>query len=171
MLKINYPSIAKDKIIFEDTYYSFLNSFDAVAINTHLSNISYKRSVLTFEVLVKLSFDELIDIEPTILKYSQTFDRYVTWKGKQVLVNDFKELFNYKKNQPSIATFFMQQECFKLSVCHYCGIDYVNAFSDIEDYQDGKDFINRAKPKDLKYIKGIGYVTAKKLLKIDLILI
>jgi hypothetical protein len=161
MLKINYPTIPKDKLALENKFYNSLNSFDETAINTHLSNIPFKRGNLTLDSLVKLSFDELINLEPDILKYSKTKDRIVLKGKKNVVVNDFKELFNYNNNQPSIATFFMQQECFKLNICHYCGIDYVNAFSDVEDYQDGLDFLNRANLNDLQFIIDIGKGRAK----------
>lgn len=165
MLKINYPTIVKDRLIFENTFYSSLNSFDEKVIDSHLLNISFKGKALTFEMLVKLSFDELIDLEPIILAYSKTID-VLSKKGKKTVVqNDFKELFNYKNNQPSIATFFMQQECFKLSICHYCGIDYVNAFSDIEDYQDEFDFLNRANLHDLQFIIDIAEKRAKAIIE------
>ncbi|MAB56578.1 MAG: hypothetical protein CL524_03410 [Aequorivita sp.] len=141
-----------------------MDKSNEVKINRHLSNLIYKGTKLNLKLLVKLSFDELIDIEPILIAYSKTRDKIIPKKKKQLYENDFKELFNYKKNQPSIATFFMRQNCFNLSVCHYCGIDYVNAFKDIEDYQDGKHFINKASIRDLQYIKGIGLVKANSII-------
>ncbi|HCY80609.1 MAG TPA: hypothetical protein DHV22_02880 [Xanthomarina gelatinilytica] len=164
MLKIKYPKEPKDLLKFEESYYLCLDKSRQQEIDKHLANLLHNGEILTLKILVKLSFDELIDIEPRFVTYCKTRDKIITKKKKQVYVNDFLELFNYKKNQPSIAAFFMRQNSFKLNVCHYCGIDYVNAFKDIEDYQDGKHFINKASIRDLQYIKGIGSVTANSII-------
>lgn len=165
MLKINYPKNKQDLSDFQNSYYLCLNKLNEKKINKHLSNLTHKGAKLTLEILVKLSFDELIDLEPIILAYSSKYDISIKNGKKTIYRNDFKDLFDYKLNQPSIANFFMQQSCFKISVCHYCGIDYVNAFTDIEDYYDELDFLNRASFRDLQFIIDIGEARAKRIIE------
>lgn len=164
MFKINYPTNIVDLSSFEDDYFNFLNSVDSVKIDKHLIKIPFVKRKLSFENLVKLKFEELLEIETEIKKYSDSLDHFTTIGKKTTRSNEFADLFDYSKNQPKIASFFMKQDFLKIKTCYYCGIDYVNSFTDIDDYSDGLDFVNRANVNDLLIIKGIGISYAQKII-------
>lgn len=164
MRKINYPINPIGLKSFEDNFYSILKNKDVIKINDHLNKITSLPKKIDFESLVKMPFNELIQIESIIKAYSDPLDIITTSGKKKIKKNIFSDLFNYKDNQPKIANFFMKQDCLKIKTCYYCGIDYVNSFSDFDDYLNSVDFLNRAKTNELKKINGIGDATAQKII-------
>lgn len=167
MIKINYPSDPVELVAFESEYYSCLNmtSVEITTFDSHLSNISFLGLPLTFKRLVKLKFDQLIDLKDDIVLYQNSVRLLTVIRdGKSIQINPFMELFNYYANQSKIASFFMRQSSLNMRTCHYCGIDYINAFTDLDDYLDGKDFLNNANIHDLQIIKGISFVKAQKII-------
>lgn len=156
MNKINYPQDPNELISFKQAYYDCLDKSKTDEINKHLKKIKYKGKPLNFQKLVTLDFEDLIDLNPDIEIYSKKLNVSRTVKSKKIIKNKFEALFDYKSNQPKIAEFFMQKNHFKFKTCHYCGIEYINAFTDLNDYFDHIDFINRADIYDLQIIKGIG---------------
>lgn len=164
MRKINYPTNLNDLKSFEDNYFSIINKKDIQKINDHLDKITLLNKKIDFESLLKMPFDELIEIESKIKTYSDSLDVTTISGKKKIKTNDFSDLFNYKDNQPKIASFFMKQDYLRIQTCYYCGIDYINSFSDFDDYFNGIDFLNRAKFHELIKIKGIGDTTAQKII-------
>lgn len=60
-----------------------------------------------------------------------------------------KRIFSYEAYHDTIANFFMDsQNGFNLSVCHYCGIAYINKYT-VKGDQDGLDTINNASKAEL----------------------
>jgi hypothetical protein len=165
MQKINYPVDVSKRASFESDFYTCLNKNNEITINNHLAKIPYIGGILTFEVLVKLNFEDLIKVEPELVKYSKTQAYPVVVNKKTIKKNRFNDLFTYSSNQPKIADFFMHQESFNLKICHYCGIDFINVFKDIDDYIDGLDFVNRASIHDLLIVDGIREKRANEIIK------
>lgn len=161
MKKIVYPSNAAALAKFENDYYNCLDQSNIAALNRHLQNINLPSGgVLTFESLVGSSLKNLIALKPQLKDYAASLTDPVR--------EYFLKLFDYKRNQPEIARFFMVETNFNFKVCHYCGIDYVNAFTDLNDYFDELDFLNRAGLKDLMTISGIGRKRADAILALKL---
>lgn len=153
MNKIDYPTLTRDLAKFESEYYSALKVNETL-INTHLARVTYT-GTLTFDSLVKLSFEELIKLGPEIERYSKTQEDEKTLPGgKKIITNKFTELFDYKNNQPRIARFFMKWDI-NSRICPYCAIDFVNSFNDFPDYDTGLEFVNHAEAFELQYIKEI----------------
>ena len=164
MNKINYPKDSKELAKFEQAYRDCLDKTNVIEINKHLNKLKFKGKLLNFESLITFSFEDLIDLDKTITTYSKTFNVTKKVKSKKIIENNFEKLFDYKSNQPKIADFFMQNDYFNFKICHYCGIEYINAFRDLDDYFDGLDFLNRADIYDLQIVKGIGKERAKKII-------
>lgn len=160
MYKIIYPNSIADKASFEDAYYKSLKNIDEASINRHLANINNNGSTIDFRQLIVLPFQDLLNWKPIITNYATRLNIFVDNKR----LNIFTDLFNYTKNQPSIAEFFMNQEVIKLNACYYCGIDFINAFKDIGDYKDVIDFLNRADRNDLEKIKFIGEAASRNVI-------
>lgn len=152
MNKINYPANKKD---FHDSFYKIFSPAKAVAINGHLSNILYNGAPLDFKTLITLPLEELITLKNDIENYSISRDTSTIVNGKNIILNDFKALFNYKSMQPKLADFFMNYKDLKLNTCYYCSLDHINAFIDFPDYKNGLQFVNKADKYDLQFIKGI----------------
>lgn len=166
MRKINYPEDEKLED-FKLEYYNTLNKNNEDEINYHLRNINLRGSSLTFEILVKLPFEDLIDLKSTFKQYSKNI-KSITREdssGNTILINPFEELFTYKANQSNIAKFFMEQQAVELNTCFYCGIDYINAFVDIDAYEGPIHFLNNAPKKDLEKIKGIGDAKSTRIIE------
>lgn len=62
-----------------------------------------------------------------------------------------KSIFNYEVLHDAIAGFFMDANNeFNLSVCHYCGMAYINKYTVAGSVKEGLDFINTATASELK---------------------
>ena len=164
MNKVNYPKDSKELVKFEQSYRDCLDISKIVEINKHLNKILYKGKLLDFDSLVTYSFEDLIDLDKIISKYSKKLNVTKKVKSKKIIENKFENLFDYKCNQPKIADFFMKKDYFNFKVCHYCGIEYINAFTDLDDYFDGLDFLNKADIYDLQIVKGIGKERAQSII-------
>lgn len=162
MRRINYPSIPLKLTEFENEFLAIFSSVNIAEIDKHLSKIQFPKGKITFNEFIILKFEELIELEQLITNYSKPLNRFVT--KKKIKKNAFDDLFNYKITQKKIANFFMKQSSFKIKTCYYCGIDYINSFSDSNDYFDGVDFINRASLKELQTIYGIGPKIAQEII-------
>ncbi|WP_421497967.1 hypothetical protein V8245_04055 [Flavobacterium columnare] len=156
MNKINYPEDSKELVKFEQAYRDCLDKNKIVEIDKHLNKITYNGKSLDFDSLVTLNFEDLIDMIKPLENYVKTLN--LTEKAK------FESLFDYKANQPKIANFFMQKNYFNFKICHYCGIDYINAFTDLNDYFDALDLLNRADIDDLQILHGIGKKRAQSII-------
>ena len=67
-------------------------------------------------------------------------------------INKLYQIFSYDACHDAIAGFFMDsQNGFNLSVCHYCGVAYINKYT-VKGDQDGLDAINNANRDELKKI-------------------
>lgn len=150
---------AQGKEMFKEKYYNSLRYINETEINRHLSNINNNGATINFRELVSLEFNELLNWRTVINNYAIQFDIEVN----NAVTNEFTDLFDYGKNQSSIADFFMRQEIINLNSCPYCGLEYINAFKDIGDYKDEIDFVNRANGNELEKINYIGPITARKI--------
>lgn len=156
MIKIPYPKEKSSLLAFEQMYLAHLKKeFDKnPTINTVLYKVKLTSGApLTWEHLLTAPFNELIDLHIRIMKVS---------KGNK---KRLKMLTNYKKLQPAIATFFMHQKEIELSSCYYCNIDSIYSFSEIGDFRDGLDLIQRANFNQLCSFPGIGEKTAFKIVQ------
>jgi hypothetical protein len=173
MHKINYPVDSIELSSFKKEYYKSLTKTNESKINSHLNKIKFKGS-LNFKTLVLLDFEDLIKLAPKIKSYGDKLNvpefntsgaPILDKKGNPVFTNEFYDLFDYKGNQPKLAKFFMHQKCFNLKSCHYCAIDYINAFKDISDYSSNLDFINKADKFELQFIKKIDEKLALEIIQ------
>ncbi len=165
MRRIEYPSKNNDLISFQDNYYaSIVEYVDEQRINDHLKNFTFKNQTLTFKVLVQLDFQSLLDLHSLIENYRLRCFQNTMKSGKPITINIFDELFDYDTNQSYVSGFFMDQDAIQFNTCYYCGIDYINSFTDVGDYKDGLDFVNNANKKELLVVKNIGDVTAQKII-------
>lgn len=161
MIKIPYPIKLNERIKFEAEYINALsNEIDTTSINLLLNKVNFQGSPLSFDIIIKSNFSILIQISKEIEHY------FIAKRFNKKKMNNFKALFNYKKNQARIADFFMRQNYFPISTCYYCNIDFINAFKDISDYYDTLDFVNNADKKELMLIKGIGESKADKIINL-----
>ena len=165
MRKIEYPNAHIALTAFHLKYYNTLSGVNISAINHELKKApKFKGKILTFKKLVTFNFEELYELSNLLQPFISSFNTPTTvpisgGKTKTIIINSFNNLFNYKENQPLIASFFMQDGLDHRS-CYYCGIEYVNSFKDIGDYKNYEDFLNRASKEELKYINGIGEARA-----------
>ncbi|MDR3679480.1 MAG: hypothetical protein P4L41_05900 [Flavipsychrobacter sp.] len=164
MNKIDYPLTRKGRTDFESAYYKALTKTNEALINSSLSTFLFNGIPLNFETLVKLSFEELVNLSPRLIRHSNTFNKIITVKKKKVITNAFLDLFNYTGNQPKLANFFMNQKSLKIKSCCYCSIDYINSFVDFPDYASALEFINQADEYELQYIKDLKEPLAKKII-------
>lgn len=165
MNPIKYPSNPDDLKAFEKAYLKCFSKLNKDSINQYLNKLTFNNAPLTFEKLISLSFTELIELGPEIKEFSLQFTETKKEEDEIVISNSFEDFFNYKKYQPDLACFFMNQNFLDLSACHYCGIDYVNAFCDLEDYEDGLDFLNNASFEELQIVDHIGEEKAKAVIQ------
>lgn len=131
MRKIEYPETK-----FKDAYLKIFSTTLKNKINTKLKSApKFDEKEITLERLLVMPFDELLR-----LKEDAGFNNFVTScnfkvkkkneKGVKVQVErNFNDLFNYDYHREKIHDFFNKNFHFK--VCHYCGIEYINAFLDI----------------------------------------
>lgn len=169
MRRIIYPTNPAELAAFHSQYLIALKKINSTAIDTILATApDYKAKKLTFIELVLLPFEELLTVmkifHPFIKKLDKSKIKVVNKKKVTYVTNKFNDLFNYKANQSSIASFFMLEKPFTMNTCCYCGIDYINSFKDIADYQDVKDFLNNASHAELQIIKGIGPAKAQDII-------
>jgi hypothetical protein len=156
MIRIPYPKEKSSLLAFEQMYIAHLkNELDKnPTINTVLYKVKLPSGIpLTWEYLLTAPFYELADLHTYIMKVS---------KGNK---KRLKALTNYKKMQPSIAKFFMHQKEIELSSCYYCNIDSIYSFSEIGDFKDGLDLIQRANFNQLCGFPDIGEKTAFKIVQ------
>ncbi|WP_343614048.1 hypothetical protein [Flavobacterium sp.] len=167
MRKISYPTGNALKI-FEKNYLEALSSVDKVRIDFFLKKApKYKGSFLTFDTLVLLPLAELISIEKSLTLIAKKENKPKWNTGSFLpslpLGNDFLDLFDYKLKQKQISSVFRQEKALRLKTCHYCGIDYINGFSDFGDYKGPIDFLNNADKEDLLAFPEIGPATLIKI--------
>lgn len=169
MRGISYPKGSK-LAAFEQKYLDAMSSgVDKQKINHFLQSApQYKGSYLTFDTLALLPLADLILYEKplssiankNIKKHKKTID------GLQIITytNTFLDLFKYSLKQPQLSSVFRQENSLNLKTCHYCGIDYINGFSDFGDYKGPVDFLNNADYEDLKFVPEIGHETALNII-------
>jgi len=164
MRKISYPTGQKLKD-FEQNYLSALSSVDKPKINLFLQSApKYKGSFLTFDTLVLLPLADLISYEKSLTSIAnKNYKKHKKVIDKLPIIthtNNFLDLFEYSTKQPKLSTVFRQESALNLKTCHYCGIDYINGFSDFGDYKGPIDFLNNADYDDLVFVPEIGKETA-----------
>lgn len=166
MIKINYPEDSLERISFEKRYYGVLTKNWVDKIDGHLKQWNIEGKELTYKILVTLGFEKLMEFGPEIKAYADKLDKDTgekTKRGIPIMKNEFKDLFRYDSNQSALASFFMK-EFSDLKCCHYCGIDFINAFTDISDYTTKIQFINRAFKYELELVEGIDSFTAQEII-------
>lgn len=156
MIKIKYP-----ENIF-DFMSSYLEIFDLVGLQKEWQDYKSKYTLqnANFSVTDILygNFDFLLEKSFNI-QYDHSDYNY----SNKVKLYDLKKIFDYDKYQPKIADFFMRyKDEMKLSTCHYCNIDYINAFTAFS-YQDELDFINNANETIFINLPNVGETTFKKI--------
>jgi hypothetical protein len=161
MHKIDYPTNLKELILFKNEYVNCLK-VDTAVIDRHLNCILFNNIPLTFSELVGLPFGDLILVEPLIKTYISKQKK--VRNGKRGKTTAFERLFNYPANQSNIASFFMKRRDLGIKTCCYCGIDYINSFTDLKDYSSALNFLNKADIYDLSIIPGIGDKVANKII-------
>lgn len=154
MIKINYPSDPILLVKFKDEYYkNIVNSgiIDEVAVNTILKTIT--STLIDLKTILTSELNDLINLFDSI--------------EKGLNPSQFVALTNHfvyeQKGQPVIASFFSNQWQLNMESCYYCNIDYIYAFKDYGEYEDGKDFLNRG--HDFELLR-VPYITSKILLKV-----
>jgi hypothetical protein len=170
MRKINYPTVKAELKAFNSRYLAALKKVDVVKIDGHLAKAGpYKGKSLTFAQLAIMPFEELLKVEPILRNYATPLDDCTTTieNGKSVTVckNEFLDLFSYGDNHKTISGFFMAEKKLNLKICHYCGIDYINAFKDFGDFLGPIDFLNRADKEELQFVHRLGETRANAILK------
>jgi hypothetical protein len=156
MLKITYPTNPVVRSTFNNTYISKIGTFlgSYPDLNPTLANIICPNgNPLTWEYLVTAPFEELDDLHTKIVRISKN--------NKKRLA----PLTNYSKLQPIIARFFTEQSDVDFATCYYCNIDTIFSFSEIGDFKDGLDFVQRAGIDQLQLVKGIGSKKAAKIIQ------
>ncbi|MEA5405145.1 hypothetical protein VB776_19575 [Arcicella sp. DC2W] len=151
MIKIKYPN---DKTAFEADYIGLFSITPEIQdkyvrinahLNNHLPNSLEELLVAPIETLITSCFQI-----PRLPKHLQ---RYL------------KNFFQYDDFQNKISYFFIRNKNkINLKTCYYCNIDFINAFQDIGDYNDGLDFVKKASENELEKIKDIGTATIQKIL-------
>jgi hypothetical protein len=167
MHKIKYPTDSKDLEKFEKAFYDCLSNKNESNIDLELNKITCsKGKKLSFERLVKMTFNELQDIEQKILNHINVLPKIQKTKpsGKSYDTTEFEQYFDYSKNQGKIAKFFMKANHLNMKTCYYCGIDFINTFNHLPNYDNKKDFINNAKPHEFLFVKDMGYADAKEII-------
>lgn len=100
--------------------------------------------------IIPLAISEILTADyPKLVDIFQT---YTGWRRlPKVRKKEIAELFNYKKYQPKIASFFMEpKNRFQIHTCHYCGTAYINGYGILSDYKDKFRFIKYASREELK---------------------
>ena len=147
MIQIQYPYNVKNTKIskedFNNEYYDFVKSFvDEDKLNIQLKIVCEN---LTFKTLVTSDFEELITLKTKIENSA----------NKDLISSLFKNKkeFIYSKAQPSISEFLMKYNNeMNLKSCHYCNIDFINTFNEIDEYKANLDFLNNANENELEII-------------------
>lgn len=165
MRKINYPTDPNLLDEFHKRYYGLFSIKTIGDIDVQLGKApAFNNQILTFEKIATSNFEELCKLKAHLKSFSDSKVKTTVKNKKKVTKNSFTEPFDYKGLQSSIAGFFMNEQQLGTKTCYYCGIDYINSFKDIADYQNVNDFINRASASELKVIDGLGDVMAAKIL-------
>jgi hypothetical protein len=144
MLKVKYPanlsSIQKEYIdIFGD-------KFKQKTFIRFSSTRKFLSAGLSIKAILTSDFDKLVSKLPAL----QHLSKDASFCAKA------GSFFNYDDLQPVISRFFMRHAAsLKLSTCFYCNIDYINMFTELGDYYDEIDLVNRAGKEDLKRIKNM----------------
>lgn len=157
MLPINYPDNI-DK--FKSDY---LKNFDLDKMQSEYENICCSPR---FGVLQNLNVKNIL-----VADFEELMDFAAKYESVNLKKDDkekIKTLFNYDTDggkQRKIADFFVNcRKELKLSICYFCNIDHINAFTDSSDYLDFDDFICHASKSELMNIKGIGETLADEIL-------
>lgn len=151
MLPINYPS---DRDAFGEAYLTHFSGLFENSLEDVLAQIKLKDgSDLTWKALLICPFDDLYSLHNELDKLSP---------ADKLLLDP---LSTYSDLQPTIASFFMEQTDVILDTCYYCNIDTIFTFSEIGDYKDGLDFIQRADLQQLQLISQIGPKKAQNIIE------
>lgn len=174
MIKINYPQSKKEKDELDEKYWTLFSSKEE----------EYDRALLTLNAgnfLKKYSFKDIVlgDIKTltdVYNRYKQATAFHEEIKDKILKIEDkkinkdgkeekyYKNIFNY--DQPIISSFFEEYDyVFNLKACHYCNLDSVHVYSDLDGYIDSLDFIKNASQKELESVDWIGETKAKKVVE------
>lgn len=165
MRKINYPTDPNLLDEFHKRYYGLFSIKTIGDIDVQLAKApAFNSQILTFKKIATSNFEELCALKVHLKSFSDSKGKTTVKNKKKVTKNSFTKPFDYKGLQSSIAGFFMNEQQLGMKTCYYCGIDYINSFKDIADYQNANDFINRAPASELKIIDGLGNVMAAKIL-------
>lgn len=169
MIKINYPLTKEDKDIFEKEYWDLFSAKQneyTIALSV-LSSKNFLKNY-TLKDIILGDIKKLVEIYN---KYNRASKAHKTEIDKNILeiaVPGQKECKNILKyDQPNISMFFRSyNHIFNFRACHYCNMDSVHVYSELDAYYDALDFIKNASIEQLKTIKGIGDAYAEKIVKV-----
>lgn len=158
MIPINYPN---DRNKFNTDYIEQLKISDHKRrlINRYFGGTRFSSLNFNLDELLVGEFDVL-------LNFRERLDSITVTDSE---LKSMSKLFNYDKSystsyRDNISTFFYShRDSLNLKTCYFCNIDFVNGFSDIDDYHNSLDFVKRAPIIDLIKVKCVGISTANKI--------
>ena len=158
MRKIPYSTNPIEIEKFHVSYLKKVKQTNIDDINCYLNQIIIDKKTLNFDRLILFNFEKLMEVKEKIYKFSLTHN---TESG-----NKFNELFDYSIKQQNIANFFREQKSMNFKTCFYCNIDFINSFVDLQDYENGYDFLNNATEYELELIHGVGDKTIEFIVRL-----
>ncbi|MBN9482516.1 MAG: hypothetical protein BGO70_18215 [Bacteroidetes bacterium 43-93] len=160
MIRIDYPSNAKDIKQFHAEYLSRFNIGDlTVLLNIFLQRYPHLAG------LIQMSVEEILTSSIEDLWIVCDSIKQAATPGE---LSDLGRIFNYDKNgscspsyQSSIADFFRNNSYgLDLNSCFFCNIDHINSITGVGDYNTWYDFYKNATEGELQSIEGIGPISA-----------
>lgn len=103
-----------------------------------------------FEGVFSIKIDKLLtaDFDVLVSLYYKYRETELTKEQVELL----NIIFDYEKNQPLLAWFFMNPDNnINLSTCHYCNAAYVNAYGKGDTFNSVLHFVNNATPSEWRY--------------------
>ena len=164
MIKIDYPSKAKD---LEQFHAEYLSKFNVANLTGWLNIFFEDRPNLAGAIQISVE-DILTSSIEDLWMLCDNIRRIAT--DAELL--ELGKIFNYDKDsaftpshQRSISDFFMNNShSLELNSCFFCNIDHINSITGVGDYGTWFDFYKNATAEELQTIDGIGPVIAAAIL-------
>ncbi|WP_196888871.1 HNH endonuclease [Aureivirga sp. CE67] len=125
MIKIEYPT---DKDFHTDFFIAIRSKKDTSEIDDIFKryNLKINNDDLTFEKLVTLTFEEIIELSKIIGKKNED-------KFNETEITIFNKWINYKNKREKINQFLIDTKEVVLNTCFYCNMDHIYSFIDEND--------------------------------------